>query len=101
MGVKPLTLVRPSWVTARSSAGSSWLQLTMRTIKSLSSTHQPSRLTRWPITDIVLHSSSTSGGLVAGLHNLCHPTIRDGSTWSKFGASGEHGDDADDDEDIC
>ena len=27
-----------------------------------------------------------------GLHNLFHPTIRDGSTWSKFGARGEHGD---------
>ena len=30
--------------------------------------------------------------VVAGLHNLCHPTIRDGSRWSKFGARGEHGD---------
>ena len=29
---------------------------------------------------------------LAGLHNLCHLTIRDGSTWSKFGAHGEHGD---------
>ena len=28
----------------------------------------------------------------SGLHNLFHPTIRDGSTWSKFGARGEHGD---------
>ena len=28
----------------------------------------------------------------AGVHNLCHPAIRDGSTWSKFGARGEHGD---------
>ena len=27
-----------------------------------------------------------------GLHKLCHPTILDGSTWSKFGARGEHGD---------
>ena len=27
-----------------------------------------------------------------GLHKLCHPTIRDGSTWSKFRARGEHGD---------
>ena len=26
------------------------------------------------------------------LHNSCHPTIRDGSTWSKIGARGEHGD---------
>ena len=30
--------------------------------------------------------------ICTGLHNLCHPTIRDGSTWSKFGAHGEHGD---------
>ena len=29
--------------------------------------------------------------ICTGLHNLCHPTIRDGSTWSKFGAHGEHG----------
>ena len=28
----------------------------------------------------------------AGLHFWFHPTIRDGSTWSKFGARGEHGD---------
>ena len=28
----------------------------------------------------------------AGLHNSFHPTIRDGSTWSKFGAREEHGD---------
>ena len=27
-----------------------------------------------------------------GLHNLFHPNIQDGSTWSKFGARGEHGD---------
>ena len=26
------------------------------------------------------------------LHNSFHPTIRDGSTWRKFGARGEHGD---------
>ena len=30
--------------------------------------------------------------LKTGLHKLCHPTIRDESTWSKFGARGEHGD---------
>ena len=35
--------------------------------------------------DQIVESSST------GLHKLCHPTIRDGSTWSKFGAHGEHG----------
>ena len=28
----------------------------------------------------------------SGLHNSCHPTIRDGSTWGKFGARGEHKD---------
>ena len=30
--------------------------------------------------------------LHTGLHKLCHPTIWDESTWSKFGACGEHGD---------
>ena len=30
--------------------------------------------------------------LTAGLHNSFHPTIRDGSTWSKFRAQREHGD---------
>ena len=30
--------------------------------------------------------------LNTGLHSLFHPTIQDGSTWSKFGARGEHGD---------
>ena len=29
--------------------------------------------------------------LWAGVHKSFHPTIRDGSTWSKFGARGEHG----------
>ena len=28
----------------------------------------------------------------AGLHKLWYPGIRDMSTWSKFGAHGEHGD---------
>jgi len=32
------------------------------------------------------------GGLLAGLHKLWYPGIRDRSTWSKFGAHGEHGD---------
>ena len=27
-----------------------------------------------------------------GVHKSFHPTIQDGSTWSKFGARGEHGD---------
>jgi len=30
--------------------------------------------------------------LLAGLHKLWYPSIRDTSTWSKFGAHGEHGD---------
>ena len=30
--------------------------------------------------------------LNTGLHSLFHPTIQDGSMWSKFGARGEHGD---------
>ena len=29
---------------------------------------------------------------VSGLHKLWYPGIRDRSTWSKFGAHGEHGD---------
>ena len=28
----------------------------------------------------------------AGLHKLWCPVVRDRSTWSKFGAHGEHGD---------
>ena len=31
----------------------------------------------------------TSVMMVTRLHKLCHPTIRDGSTWSKFGARGD------------
>ena len=30
--------------------------------------------------------------LMAGLHKLWYPVVRDRSTWSKFGAHGEHGD---------
>ena len=30
--------------------------------------------------------------LSAGLHKLWYPVVRDMSTWSKFGAHGEHGD---------
>ena len=29
---------------------------------------------------------------ISGLHKLWNPVIRDMSTWSKFGAHGEHGD---------
>ena len=32
------------------------------------------------------------GNFKPGLHNLWYPGIRDTSTWSKFGAHGEHGD---------
>ena len=30
--------------------------------------------------------------LLTGLHKLWYPVVRDMSTWSKFGAHGEHGD---------
>ena len=30
--------------------------------------------------------------LPPGLHKLWYPSIQDTSTWSKFGAHGEHGD---------
>ena len=30
--------------------------------------------------------------ILAGLHKLWYPVVRDMSTWSKFGAHGEHGD---------
>ena len=30
--------------------------------------------------------------LESGLHKLWYPVVRDRSTWSKFGAHGEHGD---------
>ena len=36
----------------------------------------------------ILYNSRTE----LGLHNSFHPTIRDWSMWSKFGARGEHGD---------
>ena len=29
---------------------------------------------------------------ISGLHKLWYPVVRDMSTWSKFGAHGEHGD---------
>ena len=32
-----------------------------------------------------------SPSLLTGLHKLWYPGIRDTSTWSKFGAHGEHG----------
>ena len=37
--------------------------------------------------------SDGNGDMMAtGLHKLWYPGIRDTSTWSKFGAHGEHGD---------
>ena len=36
----------------------------------------------------LLSISQTHG---TGVHKSFHPTIRDGSTWSNFGARGEHG----------
>ena len=38
---------------------------------------------------VTFHASRYSS---SGLHNSFYPTIRDGSTWSKSGARGEHGD---------
>ena len=35
---------------------------------------------------------SCKSNLWAGLHRLWYPVVRDMSTWSKFGAHGEHGD---------
>ena len=35
---------------------------------------------------------TASAILSPGLHKLWYPGIRDTSTWSKFGAHGEHGD---------
>ena len=32
------------------------------------------------------------GYFKSGLHKLWYPVVRDMSTWSKFGAHGEHGD---------
>ena len=38
-------------------------------------------------TPVTVHNIAKSG-----LHKLWYPGIRDTSTWSKFGAQGEHGD---------
>ena len=38
----------------------------------------------------VMGVTGVTGG--TGLHKLWYPGIRDTSTWSKFGAHGEHGD---------
>ena len=38
------------------------------------------------LTNLVIHPLSA---VLSGLHNSFHPTIRDGSTWSKFRAHGE------------
>ena len=37
-------------------------------------------------------AGNSGGDHNAGLHKLWYPGIRDTSTWSKFGAHGEHGD---------
>ena len=39
----------------------------------------------------VSNMDEITGGRSPGLHKLWYPTIRDTSTWSKFGAHGEHG----------
>merc|ERR1712016_587011 len=41
---------------------------------------------------ILWHTLAYSVILLPGLHKLWYPGIRDRSTWSKFGAHGEHGD---------
>ena len=38
--------------------------------------------------DVEFITSATN----SGLHKLWYPVVRDMSTWSKFGAHGEHGD---------
>ena len=41
---------------------------------------------------MVLHDIAWYCIVLSGLHKLWYPGIRDRSTWSKFGAHGEHGD---------
>ena len=49
-----------------------------------------------PFPGIHFHSESIQrsqeAGSESGLHKLWYPGIRDMSTWTKFGAHGEHGD---------
>ena len=42
--------------------------------------------------DNILDDSEAIATPAPGLHKLRYPGIRDMSTWSKFGAHGEHGD---------
>ena len=42
-------------------------------------------------TQVTLDKRTDSTPWKEGLHQLWYPTIRDTSTWSKFGAHGEHG----------
>ena len=42
--------------------------------------------------NIEIFSFSQRKSSIAGLHKLWYPVVRDMSTWSKFGAHGEHGD---------
>ena len=39
----------------------------------------------------MIHCHFELNGEVAGVQKSFHPTIPDGSTWSKFGAHEEHG----------
>ena len=54
------------------------------------------RVLRKEVTDIFncdeCHKDKSSDTYGAGLHKLWYPGIPDTSTWSKFGAHGEHGD---------
>ena len=45
------------------------------------------------IVQLFLHAGGLCQNTMhAGLHKLWYPVVRDRSTWSKFGAHGEHGD---------
>ena len=45
-----------------------------------------------PRASLLLTSEKAVFCIYAGLHKLWYPVVRDMSTWSKFGAHGEHGD---------
>ena len=48
---------------------------------------------KYCLADFFSKGGGGGGGLRrAGLHKLWYPVVRDRSTWSKFGAHGEHGD---------
>ena len=72
-----------NWCTAKSAKGAS-ITFQMRDGSIESSTqHMHTKQTK----NICIETY-----VAPGLHKLWYPTIRDTSTWSKFGAHGEHGD---------